>query len=161
MPLEIGATLSGRIIRITSDGIQVVLPEGKIGWIPIDQCSSSAGIHARFQVEESVAVKIVSRTADEQFQLTLVPGQGEEPSDAFDQEFHRLSHMLTNSASKKPMRTATQHERPVEEAIKKWIKQTEESLPRFQKHRSERLRAVLYGREKDGGGDGKRNDSNR
>ncbi|MCK4393875.1 S1 RNA-binding domain-containing protein, partial [Candidatus Bipolaricaulota bacterium] len=35
MQLEVGATLSGEVVKVSPDGVLVSLPEGQIGLVPV------------------------------------------------------------------------------------------------------------------------------
>lgn len=150
--LEIGATVSGKIIRVTSEGILVSLPGGNTGVLSVDLPSVDVENDERFRVDASVNVQIVSKEANKHFRLVQVFLQETtNPDDAFDKEFHRLRDMLADGPVKPTATVRHRPEEPFEESLKDWIRRVEVSLPLFHKNRSKRLRTALNDREKDGG----------
>lgn len=150
--LEIGATVSGKIIRVTPEGILVSLPGGNTGVLSVDLPGVDVENDERFRADAVVNVQIVSKEANKRFRLAQVFSQETaRPDDAFDKEFHRLRNMLANGPVKTTATVRHQPEEPFEESLKDWIQRVETSLPFFHKNRSKRLRTALNDREKDGG----------
>jgi len=141
MQLEVGATLSGEVVKVSPDGVLVSLPEGQIGLVPVSDSLPLETMRAQFYSGAHVMVKIVVQGKDDRFTLS---------SDAFDREFHRLNHVLTNRPSKITL-ARTQRDRLVEECIEDWIGQVEVGLSRIRKHRGKRLSEEFYDRGMDGG----------
>ena len=150
MQLEVGATLSGEVVKVSPDGVLVSLPEGQIGLVPVSDSLPLETMRAQFYSGTHVMVKIVAQGKDDRFTLSILSSQEEKPSDAFDREFHRLNHVLTNRPSKITL-AGTQRDRLVEECIEDWIGQVEVGLSRIRKHRGKRLSEEFYDRGMDGG----------
>jgi predicted RNA-binding protein with RPS1 domain len=155
MPLEVGATLSGEIVKVSPDGVLVSLLEGQIGLVPVSDYLSLETMHAQLHPGTHVMVKVVGQGKGDRFTLSILSLQEEKSSDAFDREFHRLNHVLTNRSSKVTL-AGTQRDRLVEERIEDWVGQVEVGLSRIRKHRGKRLSEEFYDKEMDGGLHGKR-----
>ena len=148
--LEIGAIVSGKIIRVTQEGILVSLPGGNKGLLSVDLPVIDVETDQRFQVNAIVKVRIVSQEADKHFRLAQIPP--ESTGDTFDEEFHRLRDVLANGPVRTTATTKQQPGEPFEESLKDWARRVEAGLSLFHKHRSKRLRTALSDREKDDGG---------
>ena len=147
---EIGAIVSGKIIRVTQEGILVSLPDENTGVLSIDPPDIDVENDPRFCIDAVVKVQIVSQEADKRFRLVQIPP--ESSGDAFDEEFHRLRDVLTNGPVRTTVTTKQQSDEPFEESLKDWVRRVEASLPLFHTHRSKRLRTAMDNREKDDGG---------
>ena len=144
MSLEIGGTVSGEIVEITTDGVLVSLPEDQSGWVPSCESLPAEILSAQFRIGERVTVKLVSQEEDGRFSLSILPPkEGLKSTDMFDKEFHRLNHVLNSRSSKFPL-ARVQHDRSVEESIEEWIDQVEKGLSRLHKHRGKRLSKEFY-----------------
>ena len=160
MTFEKGKVVSGRILRVTPEGITVALSEGGSGFIATEKLPSKDDITSRFRLNDDIVVRIIGEGNDGQPLLEPTGSEAEvENADAFDREFHRLKDVLKNNPPRTAPRISPQHNRSVEDAIKAWIKRVEGALPQFQKRRSKRLRAAFNDREKHGGRYGKRRHS--
>lgn len=131
MALEIGSTVSGKVIRISAEGAFVSLPEGNTGFIP------AAPNGAAFSVGEIVIGRIVTRS-EEGFELTVISARVETAVDPFEKEFHRLNHVLQTHAPQ-PAVSRGEREPLLEEQLEGWIKDVEAGLSRLRKHRGKRL----------------------
>jgi len=157
MSLEIGATVSGKIVDIHPEGVTVSLPDDQIGLVPVCKSLPTETLKVRFHIGEQVAVRIVGRKEDGRFSLSILSPKEAGPTDAFDQEFHRLNHVLRSRPPKKLTLEHTQREPTVEESIKEWTNQAEQSVNRLHRHRAKRLRETFYDDESEGGPHAKRN----
>ncbi len=131
MALEIGSTVSGKVIRISTEGVFVSLPEGNTGFIP------AARTGAAFSVGETIIARIVTRS-EGGFELAVISARVEMSTDPFEKEFHRLNHVLQTHA---PQPAVPRGERDplLEERLEEWIKNVEAGLIRLRKHRGKRL----------------------
>lgn len=133
MTLEIGSTVSGRVIRIAAEGVFVSLPEGNTGFIPASQPGDRS-----LSVGKTIVARIVTQV-EGRFELAIVSERIEATTvDPFEKEFHRLNHVLNSHA---PQAATIRRERePLwEERLETWIKDVETGLVRLRKHRGRRL----------------------
>ncbi len=157
MSLEIGATVSGKIVDIPPEGVIVSLPDNQIGLVPVCESLPAEALKNRFHIGEQVTVRIIGRKEDGRFNLSVLPPKEAGPTDAFDQEFHRLNHALRSRPPKKLTLEHTQREPTVEESIKEWTSQADQAITRLHRHRTKRLRETFYDDEGEGGPHAKRN----
>ncbi len=132
MSLEIGSTVSGKVIRISAEGIFVALPEGNTGFIPASQCSETT-----FSVGELVLAQVVTQGED-RFELSIISARVEASVDPFEKEFHRLNNVL-HTHTPQPTVPRKEREPMLEEQLEAWIKEVEAGLARLRKHRGKRL----------------------
>jgi len=157
MSFEIGVTVSGKIVDIPPEGVIVSLPDDQIGLVPMCESLPAEALKVRFHIGEQVSVRIVGRKEDGRFNLSILPPKEAGPTDAFDQEFHRLNHVLRSRPATRLTLEHTECESTVEESIKKWTSQAEQSVSRLRRHRAKRLRETFYDDESEGGPHTKRN----
>jgi predicted RNA-binding protein with RPS1 domain len=157
MTLEIGVTVSGKIVDIPPEGVLVSLSDNQIGLVPVCESLPSEALKVRFHIGEQVTVRIVGRKEDGRFNLSILPPKEAGPTDAFDREFHRLNHVLRSRPPKKLTLEHTHREPTVEESIKEWTSQADQTINRLRRHRTKRLRETFYDDESDGGRHAKRN----
>lgn len=156
MPLEIGGIVTGEVVDIPSEGILIHLPEDQIGLVPVCESLPAETIKVRFHIGERVTVRIVGKTEDGRFNLSILPPKQSESANAFDQEFHLLSTVLrsrpANLGLKKVPCTPL-----VEEGIKEWVNQAGQAIHRLRRHRAKRLSEPFYDEESKGEPHSKRN----
>ena len=134
MTLEIGSTVSGKVIRIAAEGVFVSLPEGNTGFIP----ASQGGDRSLLSVGKTVVARIVTQE-EGHFELAIVSERMEARSaDPFEKEFHRLNHVL-NAHTPQAATFRGEREPLWEERLEAWIKDAETGLVRLRKHREKRL----------------------
>ncbi len=131
MALEIGSTVSGKVIRISAEGAFVALPEGNTGLIPAAQNG------AAFSVGETIIARIVTR-GEGGFELAVISARVEMSADPFEKEFHRLNHVL-QTRTPQPEVPRREREPLLEERLEEWIKDVEVGLSRLRKNRGKRL----------------------
>ena len=154
MAAEIGRAVSGEVLSVSPEGVLIALPDGATGLIPVSEASPTGIGSARFRVGERVRVRLLGQGDDGRFDLSLLP-QELEHSDAFDQEFHRLNHVL-RARSPQPGAQRAPRERTQEEEIKHWLKRVETGFARLRKHRAERQ--ALGAQDDEDGGRGAQRD---
>jgi len=142
MSFKVGAIVSGTIVEVTEEGIVVSLPDGGGGLIPPSLSLSVDRLKSEFCPGGTVLVSIVSQGEGGWATLAFATPQESDGTHAFDQEFHRLNHALTNCSS--PQRPALSDEPSVEEQIEEWTDQVKEGLSRLRKHRGRRLNEEFY-----------------
>ena len=133
MSLEIGSTVSGKVIKISAEGVLVSLPEGNTGLIPASQCTATA-----FTVGELVLARIITQGKEDRFELSIISARVEASVDPFEKEFHRLNNVL-NTHTPQPTVPRREREPMLEERLEAWIKEVETGLARLRKHRGKRL----------------------
>jgi hypothetical protein len=137
---------SGTIVEVTEEGIVVSLPEGGGGLIPPPASLTIDRLKSEFCPGGTVLVSIVSQGEGGWATLAFAPSQEGDGTRAFDQEFHRLNHALTNCAS--PQRPTLSDEPSVEEQIEEWAGQVKQGLSLLRKHRGRRLNEEFYSAKK-------------
>ncbi|MEA1870748.1 MAG: hypothetical protein U9N00_00935 [Candidatus Bipolaricaulota bacterium] len=139
MSLKIGAIVSGTIVEVTEEGIVISLPEGGGGLIPSSSSLPGDRLKSEFCPGGTVLVSIVSLGEGGWATLAFATPQESNETPAFDQEFHRLNHALTNCSSPRRPAPSGSDEPSVEEKIEEWAGQVKEGLSRLRKHRGRRL----------------------
>ncbi len=100
-------------------------------------------MQARFSSGMRVTIEVIALGESDRCVLSLIPAAATEETTAFDREFHRLNHVLTNCSIPRQEQV---RERPavVEEKIESWIAEVEEGIARLRKHRGARLSEEFY-----------------
>lgn len=141
MAIQIGATVSGKVIRISAEGTFVSLPEGKTGLIPAPHEG------AVFSVGETIVARVVTTGEGEGVvELAFVSARVAGTADPFEKEFNRLNHVLQSCAPRSISPPSSQ-EPLLEERLKAWVKEAEAGLSRLRKHRGKRLSETIEGHE--------------
>ena len=156
--MEIGSAVSGEVQAVSAEGVVVALPGGACGLVPASEASPMGIGSARFRVGERIRVRVLAQGEDGRFDLSLLPEEIQH-SDAFDQEFHRLNHVL-RARSPRPGAQRGPRERLAEEEIKTWLRRVEAGFARLRKHRAERL-ALGALDDEEGGASAKRDRGHR
>lgn len=138
MTLEVGATVTGKVIRIIAEGILVSLPEGETGLIPATQ---DVG---RFSVGKMIAVEVIAPEKEGRFGLAVVSDHVEVATvDQFEQDVDRLNHVLKLHTPQAEVRPRTRE--PLwEERLERWITHVSQGLSHLRKHRGKRLNETFY-----------------
>ncbi len=145
MTLEVGATVTGKVIKIIAEGVLVSLPDGKTGLIPVTQGTG----RSYFSAGEVIITRITTPEAEGRFELALVSAEmSSKPADRFEQEVSRLNHVLKLHSPQAEVRPRTRE--PLwEEQLEKWITSVDRGLSHLRKHRGKRLNETFYKEGKD------------
>ncbi len=138
MTLEVGATVTGKVIRIIAEGVLVSLPGGETGLIPATQ---DAG---RFSVGKMIVTKVITPEKEGRLELAVVSDHVEEDIvDQFEQDVDRLNHVLKLHTPQAEVRPRTRE--PLwEEQLERWITHVGQGLSHLRKHRGKRLNETFY-----------------
>lgn len=144
MPLEIGKTVTGKIVEVSERGLVVSLADEEIGIVHASASLSIETMMERFSSGAEVRVSVGVQEDDGWYALHIEKQPVDANTAEFEKEFARLNHELTNYSSHVTPRKPSVEPPSIEERMEEWIAKAEEGLARLRKNRGKRLSWEFY-----------------